>query len=86
MGLLGGTRFPRAPEPRPDVRTGPPTPTPGAGSSYKGQSVPGGPEALQPKKPPPAYGSESGPGILEQWFKQRAMGADPAFEYGLTRG
>lgn len=32
------------------------------------------------------YGSESGPGILEQWFNERATGTDPAFEYGLQRG
>lgn len=32
------------------------------------------------------YGTESGPGILEQWFNERATGTDPAFEYGLKRG
>lgn len=32
------------------------------------------------------YGSQSGPGILESWFNQRANGTDPAFEYGLKRG
>src|SRR5262245_24710255 len=30
-------------------------------------------------KPPPAFGTESGPGILESWFNQRATGTDPAF-------
>lgn len=32
------------------------------------------------------YGTESGPGILEQWFNQRANGTDPAYEYGMGRG
>jgi len=36
--------------------------------------------------PPNPYGSQSGPGILEQWFNERANGTDPAFEYGLKRG
>lgn len=34
----------------------------------------------------PDYGSESGPGILESWFNQRAAGTDPAFEYSSRRG
>lgn len=32
------------------------------------------------------YGSQSGPGILEQWFNERANGTDPAFEYAMKRG
>lgn len=32
------------------------------------------------------YGTESGPGILENWFNQRATGTDPAFEYASRRG
>ena len=52
------------------------------------------PAAGQNKAPPasPAApptsggGSESGPGILEQWFNQRASGTDPAFEYMQQRG
>jgi len=32
------------------------------------------------------YGTESGPGILESWFNQRANGTDPAFEYASKRG
>lgn len=32
------------------------------------------------------YGSQSGPGILENWFNQRATGTDPAFEYAMGRG
>lgn len=34
----------------------------------------------------PDFGSESGPGILEQWFNMRANGTDPAFDYALKRG
>ena len=32
------------------------------------------------------YGTESGPGILESWFNQRANGTDPAYEYAMNRG
>jgi hypothetical protein len=32
------------------------------------------------------YGSQSGPGILESWFNQRAAGTDPAYEYAMQRG
>jgi len=35
---------------------------------------------------PPTGGSQSGPGILESWFKQRAEGTDPAYEYATKRG
>lgn len=35
---------------------------------------------------PPAYGSESGPGILENWFNQRATGTDLASQYATKRG
>lgn len=33
-----------------------------------------------------AYGSQSGPGILESWFNMRAGGNDPAYEYAMRRG
>lgn len=33
----------------------------------------------------PAGGTQSGPGILENWFNQRANGTDPAYEYGTGR-
>ncbi len=33
-----------------------------------------------------AFGSQSGPGILESWFNQRATGADPAYQYAMNRG
>ena len=32
------------------------------------------------------YGYASGPGILEDWFNQRANGTDPAYEYAMKRG
>jgi len=38
-----------------------------------------------PATPPSPYGTESGPGILEQWFNQRANGTDPGWEYGMGR-
>lgn len=34
----------------------------------------------------PSYGSESGPGILENWFNQRATGTDIASQYATKRG
>lgn len=34
----------------------------------------------------PAQGTESGPGILESWFNQRAAGSDPGYEYATSRG
>lgn len=40
----------------------------------------------QPAVPGNPYGSQSGPGILESWFNQRATGTDPAFEYAAMRG
>lgn len=40
----------------------------------------------QAQNPQPAYGSQSGPGILESWFNQRANGTDPAYEYAMRRG
>lgn len=36
--------------------------------------------------PPPPRGSESGPGILESWFNQRAQGIDAASQYATKRG
>lgn len=32
------------------------------------------------------YGTQSGPGILQQWFDQRANGTDPGYEYAMNRG
>lgn len=34
----------------------------------------------------PTYGTESGPGILDQWFNERATGSDPGWDYGVKRG
>lgn len=36
--------------------------------------------------PPSPTGSESGPGILESWFNQRAAGIDAASQYATRRG
>ena len=72
----------------PTVQTGNPNAHfPGRSSDYKGKTVVGGPENLpvnQPEKPP--YGTESGPGILENWFNQRANGVDAAYDYAMKRG
>lgn len=35
---------------------------------------------------PGVSGSQSGPGILEQWFNERANGTDPGYEYAMGRG
>lgn len=32
------------------------------------------------------YGTESGPGIMQQWFGERATGTDPGYEYATGRG
>lgn len=34
----------------------------------------------------PTYGTESGPGLLDQWFNERATGTDPGWEYATKRG
>lgn len=54
----------------------------GARDEAKGRGVATGPETPGV----PDYGSQSGPGILESWFNQRATGTDPAFEYASKRG
>ncbi len=51
---------------------------PGGAPTGAGQPAPGG-------APAPTGGSQSGPGILENWFNQRANGTDPAYEYGTGR-
>lgn len=33
----------------------------------------------------PTYGTQSGPGIMQQWFSQRASGTDPGWEYATKR-
>lgn len=59
-------------------------PDPGGGADYaRNTSMQQPQEAAVPGAP---YGSQSGPGILESWFNQRATGTDPAFEYAMKRG
>lgn len=67
--------------------------TPGAGgvthSMGGGNENKGKVTSLPPGSPPAGgspYGSQSGPGILESWFNQRASGTDPAFNYAAERG
>lgn len=50
------------------------------GSATSGPSAPGATPASNP------YGSQSGPGILEQWFNERANGTDPGYQYAMNRG
>lgn len=42
--------------------------------------------SVQQQNAPQPSGTQSGPGILEQWFNERANGTDPAYEYALQRG
>lgn len=60
----------------------PKTTGPGVGSwgNYNGPTPPPAGTWAQPATPP-AYGSQSGPGILQQWFNQRASGTDPGWQY-----
>jgi hypothetical protein len=72
--------------------------TPGAGAGWKAApTTPPTPTVAQPSSamgapamaPPPTAspsGTESGPGILEQWFNSRANGTDPGYEYATKRG
>lgn len=51
--------------------------------------APVAPAAPPPNTPAPVaspWGSQSGPGLLEQWFSQRANGTDPGWEYAMGRG
>lgn len=80
----GRTRAQAAGTRMPGAQPGPTAGFPGRGSSYKGVSSPtvyGAPGGA-----PSTTGSESGPGILESWFNQRAAGTDPAYEYAMRRG
>jgi len=68
--------------------------------SFDGSAGRGGPQKITgpwgtPKSPsgdgagdggPGTTGSESGPGILEQWFNQRVNGIDQGYEYAMDRG
>lgn len=53
----------------------------------QGTGAAGAADAQAPRTGPqgPTPGTHSGPGILENWFNQRATGTDPAFEYGMGR-
>lgn len=57
------------------------------GAAVPGTGFPnqGAKEAAQEQQIAP-MGTQSGPGILESWFNQRATGTDPAFEYAMNRG
>ncbi len=66
----------------PGAASGGGAPDPGKGSAYPGGPAAGG----APATPGDPYGSQSGPGILESWFNQRANGTDPAYEYAMGRG
>lgn len=81
--MFGDFTHPKTPAPKnsalaPFGPKPPSAPAPGMGRG----------DAYAPKLPPPPaqYGSQSGPGILESWFNQRANGTDPAYEYALKRG
>ena len=87
----GGSFTPKAP-------TGyGPAPDPGSGHGYTdgtnsafrnvGNAVKNTVNSVATKANAPSpYGSQSGPGILESWFNQRASGTDPAYEYAMNRG
>lgn len=53
-----------------------------SGAGHFGAAPAMGPSAIAQSP----YGTESGPGILESWFNQRANGTDPAFQYAMQRG
>lgn len=74
----------------------------GTGLSTPAQGVPGvssgkaynpnvSPSTFTPATSPdsaqlPDYGTNSGPGIMQQWFNERATGTDPGWEYATKRG
>lgn len=55
-----------------------------AASAVGGQDPHAGLQAPQPPQQPQG-GSQSGPGILEGWFNQRAGGSDPGWEYATGK-
>lgn len=59
---------------------------PGTAPTGTGQPPPGMGPGSAPTPTTNPYGTESGPGILEQWFNMRATGTDPAFDYASKRG
>lgn len=66
-----------------------PHPAPTQGPSTWNQpppaSAPAAGAAPAPAAASPTYGTQSGPGILGQWFNQRANGTDPGWEYATGR-
>ncbi len=54
-------------------------PAPDPGKGYRPDLAPQPPAQNTP-------GTESGGGILENWFNARASGSDPAYEYAMKRG
>lgn len=52
-------------------------------TSFTNTPAPAAAPATAPANP---YGYASGPGILENWFNQRANGTDAAYQYALKRG
>lgn len=57
---------------------------PAVNPNLPNSTVPG--SAAMLAKAPPTYGTQSGPGVLDQWFNERASGTDPAYEYETKRG
>lgn len=61
-------------------------PNPGQGWTQNANGTWAPPGAPAPAAPAPTYGTNSGPGILQQWFNERASGTDPGYEYATGRG
>lgn len=75
-GTMGATGMPASP------------PTPASPYAYNPTSTP---STFSPASSPaaaatPDYGTNSGPGIMQQWFNERATGTDPGWEYGNKVG
>lgn len=61
-------------------------PAPAAGATAKTWNASPPPAPAAPAAPAgPTYGTQSGPGILDQWFNERASGTDPGWEYATGR-
>lgn len=61
-----------------------------SGGSTTGVAATDAPDAPADPSPvvssdPPTYGTMSGPGLLDQWFNERATGTDPGWEYTTGR-
>lgn len=63
-----------------------PVPASPAAATAKAWNPPAPAAAPAPAAPAgPTYGTQSGPGILDQWFNERASGTDPGWEYAMGR-